>query len=361
VAAALGQTAWERKKATGETWKQIADDLGKNRNTVAREGRAYARNIGAPGQRPGPQVRPPNEHIAPEFETPKPDDFTLEEFVDLIRQNQRAVNSVDPILTTETITLDANAPVGIIFVSCSHLGSRYVNHEAFVQLLNTVLDIPRLYWFALGDDVEGMTGFFDAASAHEQALADPKLQRRMLSLVLDKLAAKKKLLCGFAGQHGADWERRKRGTDPIKNMYLDRGVPYFDGQSFIRLQVGRQTYKLFAAHQLPGHSQYNKNHAQKRAALWKAPTADVVVMGDKHTYSVQQEAVDTFEYLAGERPSYLRWLVQVGSSKVGPDPYTIKTWSPAVWEWPVLIFRNDRHYIAQAPDLDLARYMLNGW
>jgi hypothetical protein len=358
--APLGQLAWERKALTGETWSQIAAAFGRNRNTVRKYGRAYAASVGAPVQRPGPHEREIN-HIPPQFTTPKPDELTLEDFVDLVRQNQHAVDSVDPILTTETIKLDTDAPVGIIFVSCSHLGSRYVNHKAFAELLHQVLDIPRLYWFALGDDTEGMTGFFDVASAHEQALADPRLQRRMLALVLDQLAEKNKLLCGFAGQHGADWERRKRGADPIKNMYLDRGVPYFDGQSFIKLQVGEQTYKLFAAHQLPGNSMYNKNHPQKRAALWKAPSADVVVMGDKHTYSVQQEAVDTFEYLAGERPSYLRWLVQVGAAKTGPDPYTIKSWSPAVWEWPILIFRPDRHCIAQAADLELARYMLNEW
>lgn len=357
--AATGQTYWEYKQQSGASWDQVARHFGKNKNTVRRAGRTYARGTGEPPQ-PGGR-KPKERHVQPQFQTPKPDDLTLQDFVDLVRVNQRAVNAVDPILTTETITLDADQPVGIIFVSCSHLGSRYVNHEAFTELLKKVLDIPRLYWFALGDDTEGMTGFFDVASAHEQALADPKLQRRMLALVLDQLAEKKKLLCGFAGQHGADWERRKRGADPIKSMYLDRGVPYFDGQSYIRLNVGRQMYRLFAAHQLPGNSMYNKNHPQKRAALWKAPTADVIVMGDKHTYSVQQEATDTFEFLAGERESYLRWLVQVGAAKTGPDPYTIKTWSPAVWEWPILIFRQDRHCIAQAADLDVARYMLNQW
>jgi hypothetical protein len=349
----LGEQYWHRHKNQGgtESWEDIARAEGKSYESVRNVVKRWRQR----------KDRPAPAHPAPQYEGKTPDDLTLDEYVELTRRTQEAVESVDPIFVNDTISIDADAPIGIIFVSCAHIGSRYVNHKAFQELLEKVLDIPRLYWFALGDDTEGMTAFFDVASAHEQALADPRLQRRMLALILDKLAAHKKLLCGFAGQHGADWERRKRGADPIKQMYLDRKVRYFDGQAYIKLDVGGQLYRLFAGHQLPGSSMYNRVHAQKRAALWKAPTADVVIQGDKHTYAVSQESIDTFEYLAGERESYLRWLVQVGAAKTGLDPYTIKTWSPAVWDWPILIFRNDRHSIAQAADLDLAKLMLNAW
>jgi hypothetical protein len=343
--------SWDRRQRSGESWREIAFSEGETFDTVRQRVRNWRKKN-------RPQIP---DHPTPQYQNEVPEDLTLDEFVELARRTQKATESVDPIFVNETIKLDADAPVGIIFVSCAHLGSRYVNHAKFVDLLDRVLDIPRLYWFALGDETEGFTGFFDVASAHEQALADPKLQRKMLSLVLDKLAAKNKLLCGFASQHGSDWDRRKRGEDPIKKMYLERGIRYFDGQAYIKLQVGEQTYKLLAAHEFPGNSMYNKNHAQKRAALWKAPNADMVVMGDKHTYAIQKESVDTLEYLAGDRPSYMRWLVQVGAAKTGLDPYTIKTWSPAVWEWPIMIFRHDEHKIAQAEDLKMAEYMLTGW
>ncbi len=351
-----GQLYWARYM-NGESWDDIAATEGKQRDAVRMAATRFAKQHDLPTTRS--KNDPP--HTAPKFATKPPDPPTMEELIRLARDTQTAVNKVDPILTHETITLDTMAPVAIIFVSCSHLGSRYVQHEAFEKLLNDVLEIPRLYWWALGDETEGFTGFFDVASAHEQALADPKLQRRLLAHVLDKLAAAGKLLCGFASQHGSDWMRRKTGEDPIKQMYLAREIPYFDGQAFIKLRVGPEDYRIFSAHEMPGNSMYNKNHPQKRAALFKAPTADVIVMGDKHTYSVQQSAVDTWEYLAGERPSYLQWLVQVGAAKTGPDPYTIKSWSPAVWEWPILIFRPDRHQIAQAADLEMAKWMLAEW
>lgn len=344
--------AYHERHIAGETWQQIADTEHllphSVRNTVRRWRK---RNLGAiPAAPAGPQFG---------TKLPTPPDF--EELIALARATQVAVDAVDPILVTETITVPGNVPIGIVFVSCMHLGSRYVQHKAFADFLEQVIAIPNLYWIDLGDQVEGMQGFFDVASAHEQALADPKLQRLLLAHVLDKLASAGRLLCGFAGQHGADWARRKSAEDPIKRLYLERNIRYFDGQVYLNLTVGDQRYKIFAAHQLPGRSMYNKVHAQRRAALFKAPNADIVVQGDAHQYAVQQVALDTFEYLAGERPSVYQWYIQSSTAKVGNDPYTIKTWSPAFWDWPTMIFRHDRHQVAQAADLRVAELMLSQW
>lgn len=359
---------WHRHYTHGgtEEWGQIARSLG-----VSSEGMRSAVRRWAKDNVPSVVVAEAGAHfaghetmpsLAPVFATPHPDDMTLEEFVALTRLTQKAVDSVDPQPTHEIIRLPGDKPCAILFASCMHLGSRYVNHAAFEAMLKDVLKVDRLYWLMLGDDVEGMAGFFDVAAASEQAIADPRVQRAMLARVLDKLVDAGKLLAGFAGQHGADWQRRKSGEDPIKTMYTGRKIPYFDGQAFIRLEIGEQVYRLFGSHQLPGHSMYNQNHAQKRAALFKAPSADVIFMGDKHVTAVQRITLDTWEYLAGERPSPQQILLQVGTQKTGPDHYTVKTWSPAFWDWPILVFRHDRHEIVEAGNVKLAQMMLkNDW
>lgn len=57
-----------------------------------------------------------------------------------------------------------------------------------------------------------------------------------------------------------------------------------------------------------------------------------------------------------------QWYVQVGTAKTGPDPYTIKSWSPGTWEWPILIFRPDSHQIVSTTDLKLAKVLIaEGW
>lgn len=310
----------------------------------------------ARGRKAASSVEP---DISPEFSAP-PAELDFDTLIDLARANKKAMDIIDPILTSETICLNVKKPIGVIFTSCAHLGSRYVAHPEFATFLEQVLGIPRLYWVSLGDDTEGFTGFFDVGSAHEQALADPKLQRKLLAHVLDKLAERKRLLCGFASQHGSEWVRRRTGEDPIKGLYRGRKVPYFEGQAYIRLLVGKQSYLLFGAHQLPGHSMYNKNHAHRRASLFRAPNADVVFQGDKHTFAVQQVSSDTWEYMHDSAAPKYQYYVQVGTAKTGPDPYTIKNWAPGVWEWPILIFRPDEHKIVSTTDLNLAKVLIGG-
>jgi hypothetical protein len=208
---------------------------------------------------------------------------------------------------------------------------------------------------SLGDDIEGFINFFDRAASHEQALPHPLQQRHFLSLVVDKLAAAGRLLCGFAGQHGAQWGRRNAGVDPVKQVYLARHIPYFDGQGYLNVTVGEQSYRIFGAHKLPGHSIYNKVHPQKRAMLYRAPDADVLVGGDKHVYAVANEIDDAYE-----NPRE-RWYVQVGTAKTGLDAYTIQSWSPGTWRWPILIFRADQKQIVHAGDLGVARLLLEQW
>ena len=333
-------------RGNGAKWGKIADLLEIPEPTLRR----WAHENGVVAKR---------EHVAPVFQhdTPVASEPTMDELIQLARAAKKAKDGVDPILTHETITLDTDDTIAVIFVSCTHLGSRYVEHESFALMLDAILEVPGLYWVDLGDQVEGMEGFFDVASASEQSLADPQLQRKLLAHVLDKLVSANKLLCGFAGQHGAQWARRKTGEDPIKQLYLERKIPYFDGQAYLTLQVGDQTYKLFAAHQLPGHSIYNKHHAHRRASLFRAPNADVIIQGDRHQGGVQWITTDSWEPDMPER----QWFVQAGTAKTGADPYTIRTWKVGAWEFPILLFRPDRHDITQALDLSQAQALLEGW
>ncbi len=341
-----------RHKSGGgrETW----DKIGKSAGLTADQVRMQVRHWRARMSRPA-------THPAPQFEDDAPAPPTLDELLALAARNKAAIDALDPVLTHQTIRLDADGPIGVIFVSCAHLGGRYTFYEEFRAIFEQVLATDRLYWLSLGDDVEGfLPGFPDASAVLDQALVNPKAQRQLLAHVLDRLAGKNKLLAGCASQHGGDWTRKKTGDDAIKDLYLARGVPYFDGKALLTLQVGREAYRIALAHQFPGHSIYNKNHAQRRAGLFDFPNADVAVSGDKHTYSVQEFADAAWEFDAGIRPSYIRWNVQVGTAKAGPDKYSIRGWSRGVLEWPILMFWPGRHFIACARDLGLARMMLEG-
>lgn len=295
-----------------------------------------------------------------EIESPE-EIYTFEELLDRADEHARYFNTLDPILTHEEITFQTDKPVGILFPSCAHLGGRYTYYKQVRALMDQVLDTPNLFWGPLGDDIEGFRpDFFDKRASMEMIYTIPE-QWQLLTGMLDRLASKQKLLWGVASQHGGDWDSRKTGTNPVKRIYLEHDVPFFDGQAYVKLNVGSQTYQIAMAHEFPGSSIYNKMHPHTRALLFNFPMADVIVQGDKHTYGFAEDTHYVWEVEAGNRPSPFVWKVQVGTAKTGPDPYTIKNWSVGVFEWPILVFDPKNHQVYVTRNINHARnWLLNG-
>lgn len=339
------------RRASGATWATIAAEEGMRANVLrSLAGRHGLTHLDARA----------SQDDDPQYDTESPAPPSLEELFAAARENIRLTDSFDPIINHATVTWK-HGPVAVMCVSCAHLGSRFTFYEQFDSLFRRVLDTPRLYWLSLGDDVEGfLPGFVDGSAVLEQAFANPKIQRAMLAAVLDKLAERKKLLAGCSSNHGGAWARRKTGDDPIKDMYMARHVPFFDGKALLSLHVGDQEYHVGMAHSFPGFSMYNPVHAQRRASLFDFPTADVLVMGHKHSYAVTEMSLPPHEFDAGLRASYIQWLVQVGTAKTGPDRYSMEGWARGVLEWPILIFREDRHEVTVTRHVQTAQYMLKG-
>lgn len=344
-----------KQARAGKTPRALADEFGLRYPTVRRILSQYYPEVNDPPETL--RTTATNLQFDP-IETPQ---ITLDDLIQAAALNQRLSDAVDPVYVKRSMRIETDKPIAILFSSCWHLGSRWVNHEAFRLFFERAIAMDRLYWFVLGDDVEGFVNFFHARSNHEQALADPLVQREFLAQILDKIASQNRLLAGFAGQHGSDWAAKRSGEDPIKALYRARGVPFFDGKGYINLTVGAQHYRLFGSHKLPGHSQYNPNHAHKRAALYDTPLADLIFQGDKHTYAVQQIAVPSWQVIAEDRLSPTTWFLQVGTAKEGNDVYTIKSWSPGVWGWPIMLFHPTRHEIIHAADFEVASVLLEHW
>lgn len=284
--------------------------------------------------------------------------YTFEDMLSLAESLAEISNAADPVITHHTIKMPGDRPAAILFPSCSHLGGRYTHYQGFRQMLNEALAIDGLYWAPLGDDIEGfLPGFPDTSATMGQPLS-PEHQLIMLGLFVQKLAKAGRLLLGMHSQHGGDWFEKRHGYNPVKRAYLRNRVPFFDGQAYIKLEVGEQTYNVAMSHQFPGHSMYNRLHPQARAMREQFPNADVIVQGDKHTYAMSETTSYVWEVDAGNRVSPFVWFVQTGTAKTGPDKYTIKRWGRGVFEWPVLVFHHDDHYIEATRSLRTARLIL---
>lgn len=279
-------------------------------------------------------------------------EFCLDDFLNEAPALVEKANQRDPVITFDRFDFNTKQPVAVIFPSCMHLGGRWTAYREFRQLFDRILDMPGIYWASLGDDIEGFLPQFRNARAKVEQLLGIDEQLIVLEHVLDKLYDKNKLLFGVEGQHSGEWMNAKYGYNPIKRMYLERGVPYFDGKGYAEFIVGAQTYNVAFSHKFKGNSIYNPSHPQARATRWDFPNADVVVMGDKHFPSVQQFPIYEFEVEAGHRQNPMVLLLQSGTAKTGPDPYTIKGWSRGRLGWPIVIFSADEHYVRWTWRLD---------
>ena len=180
----------------------------------------------------------------------------------------------------------------------------------------------------------------------------------MLAAYLKRWSDAGKVLFGCSSQHGGEWFEAAVGMNPIKEEFHNTQTPYFDGKGILKLWIGQELYVGAVAHSFKGSSIYNPNHPQRRATLFDYPSADLAVMGDKHKYAVQHMSDRVDEYRAGLRPSPLVWHIQVGTAKIGSDPYTIRGWQHGYFEWPVMVFYPDRHLIKQCFEIDDLKWML---
>jgi len=277
------------------------------------------------------------------------DDFDLDEFFEVAARQTETALIDDPILTIDEFTFpDATA---VLFGSCMHLGGRYTNYRKVRDLFNAFLETPGIYWGSLGDDIEGfMAQFRDRKAVYDQILPLPR-QLQVLDHILNKLDKSDKLLFGMSSQHGGQWMRRDTGTDEVKQLYLKYRVPYFDGMAYCKFHVGPQTYNVAMAHKFDGNSQYNPSHPQMKALITKFPNADVVVMGDRHHPVYQRLPMYGYEYQAGNRKSPMVTLLQAGTAKDGPDPYTIERWTQGIFEWPIVVFHANEHKVTVVESL----------
>lgn len=284
--------------------------------------------------------------------------FDAAEFLARAPKLVKQAQAKDPVFIQDTLTFKGDRPVGIIWVSCMHLGGRYTAYEEFREVYEQARDIPGLYWGSLGDDIEGFLSTFPDQAAIKEQLLPVENQIELLETILSPLAESRRLLFGSGSQHGGKWLNKRTGSNPVKQMYLDLGVPFFDGQAYLKLDVGKQTYHVGMSHEFPGSSNINPNYPQARALRERYPNADVIVMGDRHNPAMQWYSIYKDEYEAGNRSSPYVWLLQAGTAKTGPDKYTIQSWPTGILGWPITIFYPDRHAIKCTMDLEDAALWL---
>lgn len=341
----------------GVNGRELAEQCHLAGRTARRYRLYFARGEAVPG-RPVQEVKVISDRMR-EYHAAQ-DTLSSRDFIERAPKMVRDAQARNPVITHDTFTFEVDHPVAIMFVSCIHLGGRYTMYEEFQEIFEQSLAIPHLYWVSLGDDMEGFIAQFKSVDAVYSQLIQVPDQLDILRDIVQEIVDLNKMLWACGSQHGDKWLRQSTGFDPVKRMYLDDfEVPFFDGVGFAKLEVGQQVYHVAFSHEFDGNSMWNPLQAQSKAARMRFPTADVVVMGDKHMPAMQLSTYFMDEYKMGLRENPDVWLLQAGTAKTGEDIYTVQRWPTGKLGWPIAVFFPDRHEVKCTLSIEDAKLWLN--
>lgn len=286
-------------------------------------------------------------HPPPEFLDLLTPEMDVDEWLEALPAMQSLRLKAEPHQVVATVEIETDGmPVAFIPTSCWHVGGLYTFYEGFKEKLQELLDVDRLYWGVHGDEWEGFPPGW--GSTVFLNLMPPHLQRRLVAKLIEKIHGAGKLLYSCWSNHPAFLERQT-GEDQSAALYMGK-VPYFRAAGVVILKLGEQRYILDVAHSFPGHSYHNPSHSQGRELAQGLPQADFVIQGHKHSYAYQEYSHRTKAYDAGLQENLIAHLVQVGTAKTGPDPYTLRRWNRGVLIWPAFLLSARKHEIARVCD-----------
>ena len=173
------------------------------------------------------------------------------------------------------------------FIGDGHPGHPWTFHERIKAEIDLILNTPNSYIFLGGDMIDGY--FFNPAQ-FEQIEQAPEQVAYMKSMI-EALGQEGKLLVAWSGDH--DGWSKKMGIDPYAEFANEVKSYFMHGVGFITLKNGDNITRITAAHQLPGHSIYNKAHPAIRASR-EIQGADWYVNFHTHKKAHLEQGVDLF-------------------------------------------------------------------
>lgn len=304
------------------------------------------------------KARKEKKHAMPDFPDLASPEVDLDNWLEELGKLQELILDAQPHTIVATVKIRSGGqPIAFMPTSCWHIGGLYTFHDKFREKFNELLQVDRLYWGSLGDEWEGFPPNW--ASTVFNNLVNPTIQKQLIWKIIKRLAKEGKLLFSCWSNHPAFMQRRT-GEDPAAQLYYRAEIPYFNARGIVKLYVDGMRYILDVAHDFKGASMYNPNHQQGRE-MRSFPYADMIISSHKHQYSYQEYHVNGMALEAGLTQNNMARLVNVGSTKAGPDPYTVRGWGLGQFtfdSWPCFIFSAKRHAIHQVHDLDAVKWYL---
>lgn len=255
---------------------------------------------------------------------------------------KRAAELVQPAIT---VSVTADRPIGICFMSDFHLGNTGTDHRALLDDIDLITSCPYLTVFVGGDGVDNMVIGKLAREQRDHGSVGPDLQYLALADVFNRLLPN--LIAVGTGNHD-NWTKQLAGIDGLSRALADKPIVNIGERATITLELGEQRYVICRKHRPLYNSMYNPGHAIQQMWRHGGLNFDVGVAEHQHTPWIG-------EFLGhGE----VKWAIRTGSYKVKDSfasEYTPDTGSTGT---PIVVFHPFRkHMLAFSSIADAIEYL----
>jgi hypothetical protein len=189
------------------------------------------------------------------------------------RQARRKAELWMPI----TVPEHQGRPFGVAFFGDMHADNPDCNIPLLRADLKAVATTPGMYGVHIGDGTDNWVGRL--MSEHQKSETTQAQARRFIKWILHKSGVD--WLCWLGGNHDK-WNEGLAilGLLAGDSFYL----PFWEAK--LEIRCGREKWRVHAAHDFRGHSDWNITHGPLKAA-YKGTIADLYVCGHKHDWGTQ--------------------------------------------------------------------------
>jgi len=229
----------------------------------------------------------PKEHIL--YEAKKIPIVDEEEILHHLSEARRLSKEMSVGQRTATVNIETQHPEipAMVWLWCdSHLGSKAVDYEAFLQDYHTVLETPNFFAISNGDSIDNFMVTNNAASGTYENPINPQQQALLIQRLYKKLDDNGKLLASSWGNHE---NFIKRSGYSFEGTWLrDLKAPIFNCGGLLTMKYGEQEYKLAMTHYFWSKSHLNLTLAAKRYMEHEYPEADIAFTAHTHLKSFEK-------------------------------------------------------------------------
>ena len=203
------------------------------------------------------------------------------------------------------VNMRSDAPIGLLWLGDPHIDDNFCDWPTLRRHIAVIQENDAVYGCSLGDHQNNWIGRLARLYDHQDT--SHKTAWKLVEWLIDSINP----LILIGGNHDM-WSG---AGDPLKWMTGPHSIQEdWEARVCIKFPNGREC-RIHAAHDMPGHSQWNPLHAQTKMARFKS-NAHLYISGHRHNWALAQIELVEQEEVA--------WLARARGYKFRDDFALVK-------------------------------------